>query len=141
MGMTITDEMAAETLAADNAPEAMAARRAALAKQLDEVDAWLAEEKVATKMRAISDIRAAMLSHGITEADLAGADAKAGKVVTRMSPGEPKASALIGTKVAPKYRDPATGKTWSGRGLQPLWLKHAIAAGAELESFRIGGAA
>lgn len=24
--------------------------------------------------------------------------------------------------VAPKYRDPATGKTWSGRGRAPLWL-------------------
>jgi DNA-binding protein H-NS len=25
--------------------------------------------------------------------------------------------------VAPKYRDPATGKTWSGRGLAPKWLE------------------
>jgi DNA-binding protein H-NS len=25
-------------------------------------------------------------------------------------------------KVAPKYRDPATGKTWTGRGKAPRWL-------------------
>jgi DNA-binding protein H-NS len=25
-------------------------------------------------------------------------------------------------KVAPKYRDPKTGKTWSGRGKEPGWL-------------------
>jgi len=25
--------------------------------------------------------------------------------------------------VAPKYRDPATGQTWSGRGKPPNWIK------------------
>ena len=25
--------------------------------------------------------------------------------------------------VSPKYRDPDTGKTWSGRGREPLWLR------------------
>ena len=25
--------------------------------------------------------------------------------------------------VAPKYQDPETGKTWSGRGRAPLWTK------------------
>jgi len=24
--------------------------------------------------------------------------------------------------VAPKYRDPATGKTWTGRGKAPKWI-------------------
>lgn len=28
-----------------------------------------------------------------------------------------------GTKAKPKYRDPATGNTWSGRGKAPNWLK------------------
>jgi DNA-binding protein H-NS len=27
------------------------------------------------------------------------------------------------SKVAAKYRDPATGKEWSGRGLAPKWLQ------------------
>jgi len=26
-------------------------------------------------------------------------------------------------KVEPKYRDPASGKTWSGRGKKPSWLE------------------
>ena len=25
--------------------------------------------------------------------------------------------------VAPKYRDPATGQTWTGRGKAPLWIR------------------
>lgn len=27
-----------------------------------------------------------------------------------------------GSKVAPKYRNPQTGATWSGRGKPPLWI-------------------
>lgn len=26
-------------------------------------------------------------------------------------------------KVAPKYRDPATGQTWTGRGKAPKWIE------------------
>jgi DNA-binding protein H-NS len=27
------------------------------------------------------------------------------------------------SKVAPKYRDPSTGKTWTGRGKAPKWIE------------------
>lgn len=30
-----------------------------------------------------------------------------------------------GSVGAPKYRDPATGATWTGRGKPPLWIKDA----------------
>lgn len=33
-----------------------------------------------------------------------------------------------------KYRDPETGKTWSGRGRRPAWVK---AAGDDLSKFEI----
>ena len=39
--------------------------------------------------------------------------------------------------VAPKYRDSATGTTWSGRGKQPKWLAAAIKGGKKLEDFKI----
>ncbi len=39
--------------------------------------------------------------------------------------------------VAPKYRDPATGASWTGRGKQPRWLAQAISGGKKLEDFRI----
>lgn len=44
-----------------------------------------------------------------------------------------------GKKVAIKYRRVTVNgtDTWSGRGLQPKWLKEAIAAGASLESFAV----
>ncbi|MGP8431954.1 H-NS histone family protein [Paraburkholderia fungorum] len=37
-----------------------------------------------------------------------------------------------GTPATPKYRNPETGETWSGRGRAPRWLKDQ-----DLERFRI----
>jgi len=36
-----------------------------------------------------------------------------------------RVSSSAGTKVAPKYRDPSTGKTWTGRGKAPRWIQSA----------------
>lgn len=73
---------------------------------------------------AIAQVRALMAEHGLTLADLSGkAPAKAA--------GKP------GAKVPAKYRDAATGNTWSGRGLQPNWLKAALASGKRLEDFAV----
>jgi DNA-binding protein H-NS len=53
---------------------------------------------------------------------------------------------VIGTKrrrqrrrgAAPvKYRDPETGKGWSGRGRQPVWLVEKLNAGRTLEEFAV----
>lgn len=43
-----------------------------------------------------------------------------------------------GTVLPARFRD-EHGNAWSGRGLQPKWLREAIATGTALESFRIGG--
>ena len=40
-------------------------------------------------------------------------------------------------KVAPKYKDPQSGATWSGRGLSPRWLAEKEKAGAKREEFLI----
>ena len=42
-----------------------------------------------------------------------------------------------GKKVAPKYRDPATGETWSGRGKAPKWLAAYLKKGRKKESYLI----
>lgn len=46
-----------------------------------------------------------------------------------------------GQRAPLKYRNAATGETWSGRGLQPKWLKVALAAGARLDDFAVQPAA
>ena len=71
-----------------------------------------------------------MSQYGLSAADLSGR-------------GTPKAargaSAGTGTgaKVAAKYRDARTGESWSGRGLQPRWLKAALASGKKLGDFAL----
>lgn len=35
--------------------------------------------------------------------------------------------------VAPKYRDPSTGATWTGRGKPPLWIANKDRAHFEIE--------
>lgn len=32
-------------------------------------------------------------------------------------------NASAGKKVSPKYRNPETGETWTGRGKAPLWIQ------------------
>lgn len=54
-----------------------------------------------------------MAQYGITLADL-GAKAPA------------KAPSTKGSKLPPKYRNPATGETWTGRGRQPKWVEQAL---------------
>jgi DNA-binding protein H-NS len=40
-------------------------------------------------------------------------------------------------KVSPRYRNPDTSETWSGRGKQPRWLVAAMEAGRSLDDLRI----
>lgn len=54
--------------------------------------------------------------------------------VTKKAPAAK--SVTVTKKTMPKYRNPNTGETWSGRGLQPKWVQCWIAQGrflAELE--------
>jgi DNA-binding protein H-NS len=40
-------------------------------------------------------------------------------------------------RVLPKYRNPQTSETWSGRGKRPRWLVAAVKSGRKIEEFRI----
>lgn len=47
------------------------------------------------------------------------------------------AKAKVKAKVEPKYRDPSSGATWSGRGRTPSWLRVAEEKGKSREKFLI----
>ncbi len=91
-----------------------------LLAQKAELEAKIAEVQSGARAESIAKIRATMAEFGLTVADL----------------GNVKAARPV-TKVAAKFRNGATGETWSGRGLKPKWLVSALAAGATLESFAI----
>lgn len=81
----------------------------------------------AERARAISDVRTLMAQHGLTVADVSSAH----------SSSHNGAGKTAGKKVAPKYRDPGTGATWTGRGLKPKWMAEAVAAGKTPSDFAI----
>ncbi len=93
------------------------AQKAALEKQIADAQR---EERGA----AIAQVKALMAEHGLTLADLS---SRAPTTTARKPMG----------KVAAKYRNPATGDTWSGRGLKPNWLKAALEAGRKIEDFAV----
>lgn len=99
------------------------AQRAAL-------EAQIAEAQRSERAEAIAKVRQLMAEYGLTMADVAGGRGSSGA-------SRPAGRGGAGTKVAPKYRDTVTGSTWTGRGLQPRWLRDALAAGRSLADFEI----
>ena len=93
------------------------AQKAALDKQIEEA----ARNE---RSDAVAKVKSLMAEHGLSLSDLS-------------ARGAGKSAARKGPKVAAKYRNGATGDTWSGRGLRPNWLKAAMAAGKKLEDFAV----
>lgn len=102
----------------------MMAQLSNLIAQKEALEQQIQEAQRQAKATAVARVRELMLLHGLTAADLVAAP-------------KGKAGVKIGTKVAPKYRDPVTGVTWTGRGLKPKWLAIAIDGGKRLEDFAI----
>lgn len=70
-----------------------------------ELEAQIAAAQAEAKAQAVAAARALIQEHGLTATDV-------------FSAAKPKAN--VGQ---PKYRDPATGATWTGRGKPPNWIK------------------
>ena len=100
-----------------------------LIAQKEALEREIERTKQQGRTEAIAQIRALMSEYGLSVADLSGKSAKASKAKT------PKGKTA--GKVPAKYRDSSTGETWSGRGLQPRWLKAALAAGRKLDEFAL----
>jgi DNA-binding protein H-NS len=95
---------------------------------------------------AIAEIKAKMAACGITLADLGGKaraakarKAKAAKVAkpAKGAKGTKAKAAKARKPVAAKYRNAATGETWSGRGKAPKWLAAMETAGRRREEFAV----
>ncbi len=79
------------------------------------LDAQITQAQAEAKAKAVTEARALIAEHGLTAADVF-----------------PQGKKPKGSVGAPKYRDPATGSTWTGRGKPPNWIN-----GKDRESFQI----
>jgi DNA-binding protein H-NS len=96
-----------------------------LLAQKEAIEQQIEQTKKQERGSAVTKVRALMAEYGLTVSDLGGKSA-----------GKGKSSGSTG-KVAAKYRNASTGESWSGRGLQPRWLKAALASGKKLTDFAI----
>lgn len=104
-----------------------------------QIDALQAEaEKLRRKEvdGVIERIRDAIKHYGITAADL-GLSAAARGAPGRKRKGPKGAAAAPKTQAPARFQD-ETGRTWAGRGKRPQWLRDALAAGRQLDEFKVG---
>ncbi|WP_198970672.1 H-NS histone family protein [Xylophilus sp. ASV27] len=84
-----------------------------LLKQREALEAQINDARQRETADAVSQVRRIVEEYGLTAQDVfPPARGRVGR-----------ASASRGSKVAVKYRDPATGATWTGRGKAPKWIQ------------------
>jgi DNA-binding protein H-NS len=89
-----------------------------LLEQLKALEIQAEEARKRELKDAVGQVRNLIDQYGLTAEDV--------------FPTSRKKGAAAGSTVAPKYRDPATGATWTGRGKPPKWI-----AGQNKEQFAI----
>lgn len=107
--------------------EQLLERRKAVLAELADLDAAARAAAAQQKVEAVKEVLKLMTEKGLTVADLA--PAKLRRVVKDKRVG----------KVAPKFLNPKTGETWTGRGRLPLWLQAEVDAGKRPQDFLIKG--
>ena len=80
-----------------------------LLKQQEALALQIEEARKKEIADAVAQVRSLVSDYGLTPQDVFPSGRKSGKSST-------------GAKVPPKYRDPATGQTWTGRGKAPKWI-------------------
>ena len=70
----------------------------------------------------VAKIKTAIVAYGLTAADLGFGRGAAKPARASEAKSSKKAATTVGT---PKYRDPKSGKTWTGRGKPPTWIAGA----------------
>ena len=96
-----------------------------LMAQKEAIERQIEQTKKQERGDAIARVHSLMSEYGLSLADLGG-----------KATGKPRSNGPTG-KVAAKYRNGSTGESWSGRGLQPRWLKAALASGKTLDDFAV----
>lgn len=112
-----------------------AAQRRKLEKEIVRLQKQAAALEQKQRGPVITGIVRTMREYDITPEDISAA-------FTRKPRGPAKSSAKKATTstrapVPPKYRNPETGATWSGRGKPPRWVSEAESTGKSRDDFLI----
>lgn len=91
-----------------------------LISKRDELNSQIAARQAEARAETVAKAQALLAEAGLTPADL----------MPRRSVSRPSSGIPV------KYRN-ADGATWTGRGLQPVWLRTALALGATIDQFKV----
>lgn len=100
-----------------------------ISKELERLQAQRQQLFERERVVALQHLRAFVERYGIQPQELGFAT----------EAGAPAGRLPAARRDLPRYMDPATGKSWGGRGPRPRWLREALAAGRRLEEFRTAG--
>lgn len=95
--------------------EELNARVAELEKQLDEARRAAEAQRVQERKSIINEINDLIAMHDVAADELTFPGATKGRKVRVGKPGK-------GTVGEAKYKDPSSGKTWTGHGKPPSWI-------------------
>lgn len=84
-----------------------------LLKQREALEQQITEARRRELSDAVTQVRNLIQEYGLSAQD-----------VFPAAGGTRARSSTSGVKVAPKYRNPATGQTWTGRGKPPKWIQN-----------------
>jgi len=124
---TIAGDLVTNNASGARKPEQLLATAQALGVDVEAVRARVRILTKTTTDKAAAARQRKAAAQGTPETALADAVRQAKAAKTRQ-----------GKSPAVRYRDPDTGHTWTGRGLQPRWLKDALANGRKLSDFDLG---
>ena len=116
--------------------ESLKEKLARLEREAAEVSKLIAQEEDAAYTAKVAKIATALKTTNIAIEDVQAYIDHNGR--PKEWPSQRKGATTTTSKKAksalpPLYRDPVSGKTWTGRGVQPAWFKAARAAGTENE--------
>jgi H-NS histone family len=109
-----------------------------LPRRRDEIDVLCDAGEHGWELVTILPNNIAYLKRGIVEQDQQSCEPAVGEPSTEaIAESGVIATVTRGSEVKAKYRDPATGETWSGRGRMTTWLKKKLDAGEDIEKYRV----
>jgi len=108
-----------------------------LPRKTDEIEALCDAGEEGWELVAILANNVAYLKRGLDEVVSETTAASFDPPVREAPANGAAATAGNAHEVKVKYRDPATGDTWSGRGRMSMWVKRKLDAEEDIEKYRV----
>jgi DNA-binding protein H-NS len=89
------------------------------------------KKREARREEFFSKVKEMAKEEGITASDIVGHFAGSARAAARRRMSAARAA------IKPKFKDPESGRTWSGRGRRPKWVEAHLEGGGSLDDLKI----